>query len=157
MADHVTEIIDEITNHEGGQKIMCGEINEIAITKEIAETMSGVLPGYNGVVIHNGNRICCIGIGGESDDVKPIQKIATIIINEELARDEEQKLRCKTVVNISKQIKDISERMGILLLNGSIQAARLGNSGNSFKIVASEMRLLSEEVGRIILSIETEQ
>ncbi|HAK45470.1 MAG TPA: hypothetical protein DCO79_06075 [Spirochaeta sp.] len=181
LANNITKIIHEITNgkvnimgkdgnvissddparintiHEGGQRIMRGEVDEIAISKEMAESMSGALPGYNGAVTFNGKRICCIGIGGEPEVVKPIQKMAAVIITEELSRDIEQKKRYETVTEISKQIQDISERMGILSLNGSIQAARLGSAGNPFKIVASEMRKLSEEIGRIIISIEVDE
>ena len=98
LAEHVTEIVHKITSgkvnimgrdgyiissddparvntiHEGGQKIMRGEVDEIAITQEMADAMQGALPGYNGVVTYKGRRICCIGIGGDPSAVKPIQK-----------------------------------------------------------------------------------
>ena len=68
----------------------------------------------------------------------------------------EQEKRHETVKNITSTIMDISERMGILALNGSIQAARLGSAGNPFKVVASEMRTLSDEIGRIIINVESD-
>lgn len=173
LADKVCSIIHEITGgvvnvmgkegkiisssnpqrigsiHEGGAKIMAGECDEIAINREMAAQMLGAKAGYNGLVRHNTIRIGCIGIGGDPDRVKPLQKMAALIISNELQQLEELEKRMQNFSELSGQIKDIAERMGILSLNGSIQAARLGQLGNPFKIVASEMRTLSEEIETI--------
>jgi methyl-accepting chemotaxis protein len=51
-------------------------------------------------------------------------------------------------------MKDIAERMAILSLNGSIQAARLGEKGGPFKVVAHEMQSLAGEIGELINQVE---
>lgn len=142
------------TVHEGGRIIMSGQKDEIAITREMAETMEGALHGYNGVVRFRGERVGCIGIGGEPDQVRPLQKLAEVIIVEELGRTTDQDDRLKVIQGIVESVKDISERMGILALNGSIQAARLGEKGGPFKVVAHEMQSLAGEIGELISQVE---
>ena len=181
LAEHVIDVVHEITGsginimgrggiivssteasrvntiHEGGRRVMSGEVDEVSITEEDASSMTVARAGYMGVVVYNGKRVCCIGIGGEPEKVKPIQKMAAVIITEELGRREEQLKRREVIARISGEVTDISERMSILSLNGSIQAARLGRAGDPFKVVASEMRVLSGEIGKIMTSIESER
>ncbi len=142
------------TVHEGGKIIMSGKQDEISITGEMAEKMKGALPGYNGVVKYHGERIGCIGIGGEPEKVKPLQKLAEVIIIEELERKNDQNERQKMLHEIVENITDISDRIGVVALNGSIQSSHLGHEGNSFKVVANEMKKLSDEIAKLINQIE---
>ena len=142
------------TVHEGGRIIMSGEQDEIAITGEMAKTMKGALPGYNGVIKYRGDRVGCIGIGGEPDQVKPLQKLAEIIIIEELERRNDQNERQKILHEIIENVTDISDRMGVTALNGTIQSSRLGNAGDPFKVVAQEMKSLAVEISKLVTQIE---
>jgi carbohydrate diacid regulator len=142
------------TIHEGGKRIMDGEVDEIAITPEMAATMKGTRPGYNGVIKLNGQRIAVIGIAGDPQIVKPLQKMAEIAVKEEIQREIETEQERQIVRDMENQIIDIAERMKVLSLNGSIQAAKLGDKGRSFKIVVAEMRKLAEQINEIITQID---
>ncbi|GMQ58337.1 sugar diacid recognition domain-containing protein [Vallitalea sediminicola] len=96
------------TIHGGGRRMMLGEMDEVAITPEIAENMQGAKPGYNGVVKIDGKRIACIGIGGDPEQVKPLQKMATIILKEEIQRYEDNKTKERFVEKVAEEIQDIS-------------------------------------------------
>ena len=48
------------------------------------------------------------------------------------------------IAGVAKQISDISFRLTILSLNASVESARVGEYGEGFEVVASEMRSLSE-------------
>jgi sugar diacid utilization regulator len=74
------------TIHAGAQKIMNGQAEEVAITVADASQLQGVKPGYNGVILFDGKRIGCIGISGDPEQVRPLQKMAAIIIAEELKK-----------------------------------------------------------------------
>ncbi len=54
----------------------------------------------------------------------------------------------KNVLSSLATILDLSERTGILAMNASIEAARAGNSGKGFSIIAGEVRTLAEEIKR---------
>lgn len=72
-----------------------------------------------------------------------------------LSKDEQQNLsgeilllqkNSSVIIEMINNIDDIAERLGILSINGAIQAARSGEFGKGFAVVTTEMRKLSESV-----------
>ena len=54
-----------------------------------------------------------------------------------------------------RAIKDIANKTDLLALNASIEAARAGQAGKGFAIVADEVGRLSEKVQQTMSSVET--
>lgn len=63
-----------------------------------------------------------------------------------------------TIVNLVKGIDDITERTEVLSINASIEAARAGEAGRGFKVIAGEIKKLSEaqsiESGKVNMHIK---
>lgn len=108
--------------HAGAQKIMAGEVDEVPISVEDASRMQGVKPGYNGVIKHKGERIGCIGISGDPVQVKPLQKMAAIIVIEEIEKQAASKARAKLLKNV---VEELDQTFGAIgqLTEASEQAA----------------------------------
>jgi|GEM_PF-2287503 len=70
--------------HDGSQRILRGECDEIAITEEDALRSSNVRPGYNCVVLFDGRRIGSIGIQGDPAIVKGTARVAARVVQLEL-------------------------------------------------------------------------
>lgn len=64
------------------------------------------------------------------------------------------KERTDEVKSMLVGIEDVSIKTGILAINASIEAARAGKAGNSFRIIANEVRNLSTQTGTFAKTIE---
>jgi len=140
--------------HEGAKRIMAGEIGEIAIDPESAARMTGVKPGYNGGVRYKGRLLACIGISGDPSIVKPVQKMAEVVLIQEMERRRLAQGDEALLKDVRAEISDIAEEMQVISLNGAVLAARLGDKGRGFKVVVGEMRRLAEQIAEKVLSLD---
>lgn len=96
------------TIHEGAQKIMSGEIDELAISVGEASKLNGVMPGYNGVVLFQNARLGCIGLSGDPEKMRPLQQLAAIIVKEEYGKFIFNQNRKKVVEKVASEIEEMS-------------------------------------------------
>lgn len=95
--------------HEAAKKIISGEIKSASITVEEAEKLKGVLPGYNGPVVINGEIVGCIGLTGDPDMVKPLQQMAAMIIEEEINKRIKEEAKHETISTVSAKIQEVTD------------------------------------------------
>jgi carbohydrate diacid regulator len=109
--------------------------------------------GFTGAVLLDGRLVGCVGIGGDPLQVKPLQKLATLALKQEIEQERVSLREKELVSEVRQDIGDIAERMQILSLNGAVLAARLGASGNGFKIVVAEMRVLAAQIAEKLVEL----
>ncbi len=90
---------------------------------------------------------------GASDAVKAKEKMAQVNANMRVSYDSVQKLTdamnriyedSKRIDGIAKTVQDIASRTHLLSLNASVEAARVGEAGKGFSVIAGEIRSLAE-------------
>lgn len=59
-----------------------------------------------------------------------------------------------TIVDMAKEIEDISQKTNMLALNASIESARAGEAGKGFSVVAQEIRKLSLDTDKSLVEIK---
>lgn len=85
-----------------------------------------------------------------------VEEIDAAALNAQNTASSFQLLKERTgeVKSMLGDIQEVSIKTGILAINASIEAARAGKAGDSFRIIANEVRTLSTKTGTFAKTIE---
>ncbi|WP_282706829.1 sugar diacid recognition domain-containing protein [Natroniella acetigena] len=140
------------TIHEGARKIMLGTIEYASITKEDAEEIEGVLPGYSGPIEYQGEIIACIGITGDPEIVRPLQKMAALVVKDEIEKEEERQKKQEVTNKVFKRLQEVSA-LAQELSAGSQEIASGCKEMENVTIQANEIVDEIEEMLNTIINI----
>ncbi len=150
--DDVTSKVDNI-DHSSKQQV--DETAQIAVaTAQMSQTFS-VIKSTSESALEYAKSAADDNVAANDAMLASEQSMKTLENNiQQLKQDlSDHSRHSSEIAGVLKVIESISEKTNLLALNAAIEAARAGDAGRGFSVVADEVRQLAESTKKSVLSI----
>ena len=148
MSDGAQELSERAVSVAAASEEMSANMNTVATASEQAATNVGMVADSASQMQGSLGEVAL-----NCEKAKMISKNATDQVKSASARVEFLGKAARDISKVTEVITDIAEQTNLLALNATIEAARAGEAGKGFAVVASEIKSLAGQTAKATLDI----